>query len=100
MNYSKAIRIVRASRNISQKDLGILLKTDASYISMVESGKRKVTKSFLKSFSKTFSIPLNLIELLAAEKEELKNISEENADKVGRELLNVLLSTQSKKIRA
>jgi len=100
MNYSKAIRIVRASRNISQKELGILLETDASYISMIESGKRKVTKSFLKSFSKTFSIPMNLIELLAAEKEELKNISEENADKVGRELLNVLLSTQSKKIRA
>jgi transcriptional regulator with XRE-family HTH domain len=93
MNYSKAIKIVRASKDLSQKDLSEKVGLDASYISMIEAGRRQPTFQTLEAISKALEVPFYLFTLLASEDQDLKKINEKDADKIGRELLNVLVST-------
>lgn len=93
MNYTKAFKIIRASKELSQKDFSDLLGVDASYISLVESGQRVPSTKLLGTISAKLNIPLYLISLLASDKDDLKGIGEKDAEFVGKELLNVLISS-------
>jgi len=47
MNYAKAIRIVRASRNMSQQQVANIVGVDNTYISRIEGGSRRPTIELL-----------------------------------------------------
>ena len=40
MNYAKAIKTTRAARGLDKKTLAKRLKVDASYVSLIEAGRR------------------------------------------------------------
>jgi len=94
LNYSKAIRTIRAARDISQKELGQLTNLDPSYISRIESGERTPAIESLKSITEALEIPFYLFILLSSEKEELKDIPEKEAGKIAKNLLKILILSQ------
>jgi|SRR3972149_12103012 len=94
MNYSKAIKIVRASKDLSQKDLSEKVGLDSSYISLIESGQRQPSFQTLEAISKALKVPFYLFTLLASENQDLQELNENDANRIGKDLLNVLISTR------
>ena len=95
MNYGKAIRIIRAARDMSQRQLADKADLDGNYISLVELGKRKPSDDALRAISKALNVPHYLFMLLASEGEDLRAISPDQASLLGRELLNILLAAET-----
>lgn len=97
MNYSKAIRTIRAAKGISQKKLASLTNLDSSYISRIENGKRVPSIEAIESIANSLRIPVYLLTLLASEQEDLKSMPEKNSTIMAEKLLKLLLSAQDKK---
>src|SRR5438132_559749 len=94
MNYGKAIRTVRAAKNLEQRELARLAKLNASYISLLESNKRAPSASALEALARALRVPVYLLTLLASEKKDLHGISEAEAGKLGSHLLRAIVSEQ------
>lgn len=97
MNYAKALRTVRAARGISQQELALKAKLDASYVSRIESGDRIPTLEVLGTLAKELKVPVYLLTLLASEKDDLKGLPEKETKDIANNLLDVLLSAKSEK---
>lgn len=97
MNYSKAIRTIRASKGISQKELASLANLDSSYISRIESGERIPTIEVIESIANALKIPVYLLTLLASEQKDLSHLPEKDTKMVAEKLLKLLLSAQDEK---
>jgi transcriptional regulator with XRE-family HTH domain len=96
MNYAKAIRTIRAAKGLDQKDLALCLGVDKSYLSLLESGKRKPSVDFLENFYKKIKIPPHLFLLLSYEKDDLSNISSLETNKLATELVEILSGLEKK----
>lgn len=92
MNYGKAIKIVRTIAGLQQKQLAELTGVDASLISLIEKGKRKPGLATLEKITKALAVPQHLLTLLAAEPEDLKNVSAEEVRRASESLARILLS--------
>lgn len=63
-DYGKIVRIVRAALGVEQQALAKLLKCDKSYLSLLESGKRKPSVDLLERLAKVAELPVSqLVEL-------------------------------------
>ncbi|MGH7228403.1 MAG: helix-turn-helix domain-containing protein [Nitrospiraceae bacterium] len=91
MDYGRAIRIARAVRGLSQKQLAELIDSDASYISLIEAGLRVPRPKTLERISKKVGVPLHLLMLFASEKRDLRGLSPNQAGLIARQLLEALL---------
>jgi transcriptional regulator with XRE-family HTH domain len=76
MNYGKAFRIIRATFSLQQADISRRLGIGSSHISLIEAGKRQPSKVVIDKLSASLSIPRSLIDLLASEPEDLKQMEE------------------------
>lgn len=92
MNYARAIKTIRATRELSQSEFSKIVGIDQSLISRIESGIRKPSIKNLETISKKLLVPLHLITLLASEKSDLKRISEKEAQRLSYNLLELLVS--------
>ena len=93
MNYSRAVRTIRAAKKLSQGEFSEIVGIDQSLISRIESGERKPSIKNLEAISETLSVPFHLIALLASEPSDLKGISENEAQKLSHNLLEVIVSS-------
>jgi transcriptional regulator with XRE-family HTH domain len=100
MNYGKAIKTIRAAKNLEQKELARMAKLNASYISLIESNRRAPSPAALEAVAKALHVPLYLLMLLASDKEDLHGVSETEATVLGRQLLEVVLSARDPAKRA
>lgn len=91
MNYGKAIKTIRAAKNLDQKELARLANLNASYISLIESNQRAPGPAALEALAKALQVPLYLLMLLASDKEDLHGVSEKEATLLARQLLDVVL---------
>ncbi len=91
MDYGKGIKVIRNRRGISQKDLAKRMGVDASFLSLLESGKRKPSTETLESLCGSLRVPMYLFMLLSSEKKELKGIAPPQASILGSQLLELLL---------
>lgn len=94
MNYSKAIRIIRASKGLTQTELADLISVNSSYISKIESGERVPSLKKLQLISDKLSIPFHLLSLLASSSKDITKLPKEYLNKVSNSLLNILLTSQ------
>jgi transcriptional regulator with XRE-family HTH domain len=94
MNIGKAIRVIRAARNLSQKQLAEESELDASYISLVEAGRRSPTDETIQGIAKALRVPKYLLLLLGSDKEDLSGISTEQADVLAKQLLEIILEPE------
>lgn len=90
MNYGKAIRVGRSVRGLTQKDLARKARLDASYVCRLETGRRNPSKKALQAVATGLGMPMDLLLLLGAEKDDLCKISEAQALELGKAILNVL----------
>lgn len=97
MNYAKAIKTVRALREMEQRDLAKLLGVDASYISLIESGQRVPSTAVLEQIAKSFGVPLYLLVLLGSEPADLQGVSKKETDQLASQLLDVVLGTTKRR---
>lgn len=89
MQYTKAIKIIRAATGRSQSEFASDLGIDASLISRYENGDRKPSEPDLDKISTKYNIPRRLIDLLAADAEELSRIDSAKAAELGKILLKI-----------
>ncbi|OGM29487.1 hypothetical protein A2630_00635 [Candidatus Woesebacteria bacterium RIFCSPHIGHO2_01_FULL_44_10] len=94
MKYGKAIKTIRAAKGVTQKDLAKALNVDNSYLSRIEKGDRTPSIDVLEKIAKKLDVPFYLLVLLSSEKKVLKNSDKKSVDKIGENLLNVLLENK------
>lgn len=92
MNFNRAIRLIRAKKGISQQEFAKITNINPSLISRIESGERLPSRNNIKSISESLHIPVNLVYLLASEKNDFKNLPEKEVKKLSHKLLKILLS--------
>lgn len=91
MNYGKAIKTIRAAKNLEQKELARLADLNPSYISLIEANRRAPSPAALEALANALRVPLYLLMLLASDKDDLHGISPAEATLLGRQLLDVVL---------
>lgn len=97
MNYSKAIRTIRAAKGVSQKKLASLANLDSSYISRIESGERMPTLEVIETIANVLKTPPYLLALLASEKKDLRGLPQKDSIKIANNLLDILVSADNGK---
>lgn len=58
---NKALRLIRVFHDLTQKDLAKKLQISKSYLSEIESGKKKPTLEIINGYSEQFDIPVSSI---------------------------------------
>lgn len=94
MDYGKAIRIARAMSGLQQKDVAERSNLDSSYVSLIETGKRKPSGKAIRSLSAAFDIPQPLFDLLASEPADLDLSKPKQIEEIGRELVALLFDSK------
>ena len=91
MKYGKAIRICRAARGLSQKDLATKVGLDSSHISLIEAEKRSPSLETIERIAKSLNVPLHLLTLLASEQKDVKTGSLANIKELSQVFLDLLM---------
>jgi transcriptional regulator with XRE-family HTH domain len=91
MNYGKALRLARALSGLQQQQLAELAAMDASYISLIEQGKRTPSLKFIHKLSRAIGIPPHLFTFLAMEPEDTELLDAEEMASIGEALTKLVL---------
>ena len=75
MNYARALREVREAAGLSKRDLAERIGCDASFMTHIESGRRKPSLETLEQISNVLSVPVHLFMLRAADPEDLQGVT-------------------------
>lgn len=95
MNYSKPIKIIRASKGLSQRGLASILEVDSSLISKIEAG-REPSRKFIEAFCTKLSIPIELFFLLAKDNKE--SVSGYKVEDLAKSLLTILIDENEQSV--
>ncbi|MBZ5645433.1 MAG: helix-turn-helix domain-containing protein [Acidobacteriia bacterium] len=60
MKLGTAIKLIRTSSGLKQKEIATRLGVTSNYISLVESGNREPSVSLLKKMASVFGVPVGL----------------------------------------
>ena|SRR5215510_3561458 len=100
MNYGRAIKTVRAVRGMSQQDLALRMKVDEAFLSRLGKAGSSPSSRTLEKLANALEIPMYLLVLLASDEDELHSMSKAEADVLAKQLLGLLLTTESKTSKA
>jgi transcriptional regulator with XRE-family HTH domain len=98
MNIGKAIRLCRIQKNMRQEELSKSAKISISYLSLIEKGKRDPNFSVLQSIAKSLDIPLSILVFLAADNNELRDISPELVDRLSSAALGLIKASRNEEM--
>jgi transcriptional regulator with XRE-family HTH domain len=90
MNYGKALRIARAIAGVKQKELAAKARVSHSYISLIEKGARRPSTRTIAKMCRELHIPEPLFAMLAAEKADVKDMSNKEFETLGLSLARFL----------
>jgi transcriptional regulator with XRE-family HTH domain len=74
MDYANGLRKAREKAKLSQRKLASVAGFNASYITLLEAGKRKPSTEFIEKLADALGMPASLLLLMCAEKEDLRGI--------------------------
>ena len=60
MTLGNAIKLIRTARGFKQRELAKRLGKTANYLSLIESGKREPSVSFLKDLARELTVPVGV----------------------------------------
>jgi len=89
LTLGNAIKIVRTTKGLKQKDLAFSLGVSPNYVSLVESGKREPSLSYLRRLAEQLRVPVGLFFL--CQEDISKNAASNQID----ELRNLLVRMQA-----
>src|ERR1035441_1436832 len=69
---SEALRLLRVYHNLTQTQLATDLKVSKSYVSEIESGKKKASIDILETYSAHFKVPLSSLFFFSEELDQRK----------------------------
>jgi transcriptional regulator with XRE-family HTH domain len=95
MNHGRAIRIARAARRLTQKELAVASGLDPSYISLIEAEQRTPSSRAVELVGRVLGVPPHLMALLAAEPADVVGLPPEQAGTLGRDLLALLITSDA-----
>jgi transcriptional regulator with XRE-family HTH domain len=93
-DYARAFRIVRAAFGLKQSDLAARMSISVSQLSLIEAGKRNATSKVIEALAKATRVPAELVELLAASREEMGTKSNREIAEAAHVLLKLLVPSQ------
>lgn len=97
MRYGKAIRICRAAKGLSQKELAAKAGIGSSHISLIEAGKRSPSLATVEKICKALNVPTHLVMLLAAEPGDIQAEHINDLKDASGMILNLLVGPESRK---
>ena len=92
MNYGRAFKVARALSGLEQRELAKLADIDPSHLSLIEQGKRNPSLNTLKRLAEGLKMPQHILDLLAAEPEDLKNASSAEVQVLGELIARTLIA--------
>lgn len=90
MNYTKALKIIRTAKGLSQQEFAKKVGLSNSLVSRIESGERNLSKKTLVQISKKLDVPTSLISLLSLEITDENKFEVKDMEKLGRVLLKII----------
>ena len=90
MNIGHALKVCRSAKKLTLGDLAGLTELSASYLSMIESGKREPTLSSIEKIAGAMGVPTPILLFLAAENSELECIDPETSLRLSAAVLGVM----------
>lgn len=90
MKIGHAIKVCRSAKHLSLDVLADTAKLSQSYLSMIESGKRKPTLSSIEKIANALEVPVPILLFLAAEKNELQGLDTETVNRLSTAVLNLM----------
>src|SRR5580704_2730071 len=90
MNYANGLRRARRRVGLSQRKLAKKAGFDASYITMIEGGRRIPSIEGIERLAEAMDMPVSLFLLSCADQMDLRGIKEKEARKLFGQLLSVL----------
>jgi transcriptional regulator with XRE-family HTH domain len=90
MNYGKGMMVARTKAGMSKRQLAKMVGVDASFITHIETGRRKPSLDTMEKVAEVLGVPMPVLMLLSAEPNELAGISSEQAAVLGDRLVGLL----------
>lgn len=97
MRYGKAIRICRAAKELSQKELASKAGIGSSHISLIEAGKRSPSLTTIEKICEALNVPTHLLMLLAADPGDIQADDLKNLKDLSGLILQLLVGPKSRK---
>jgi transcriptional regulator with XRE-family HTH domain len=90
-DYARAFRIIRAAFGLKQIELAARMSISVSQLSLIEAGKRNATIAVIEALAKATKVPVELVELLAASREQVDAKSNREIAEASLVLLKLLV---------
>lgn len=90
MNIGLSIKKCRKLRNVTLDELSIRTKLSKSYLSLIESGKRRPSIDVVNSISVCIGIPMHLLIYLSTDTEDVTSLNAELDAKLKELLLRLI----------
>lgn len=95
-DYARAFRIIRAAFGLKQSELTARMSISISQLSLIEAGKRNATPKVIEALAAATKVPVELVELLAASREDVGAKSNREIAAAAQVLLKLLAPQQSR----
>ena len=95
MNLGAAIKFCRQQRNLTQPALAVRADVSASYLSVLEQGKRDPSFSVLQKIARALDVPLSLLIFVATDPSEIEGLAPEVTEKLSAATLNLLMAARN-----
>jgi transcriptional regulator with XRE-family HTH domain len=93
-DYARAFRIIRAAFGLKQSELTARMSISVSQLSLIEAGKRNATPKAIEALAKATKVPVELVEVLAASREDVGGKSNREIVQTAQVLLKLLVPNQ------
>jgi transcriptional regulator with XRE-family HTH domain len=93
-DYARAFRIIRAAFGLKQSELAARMSISVSQVSLIEAGKRNATSKVVGALARATRVPVELVELLAASRDDIGGKSNLEIAEVAQVLLKLLVPHQ------
>lgn len=90
MNYGKGMMVARTKAGMSKRQLAKMVGVDASFITHIETGRRKPSLDTMEKVAEVLNVPMPVLMLLSADADELSGITTDQAAVLGDRLVGLL----------
>jgi len=95
MDIGRAIRFCRQQKGLTQPQLAQRAALSASYLSVLETGKRDPSLSSLQSIARGLGVPLSVLLFVAADPSDVETLTLEMYEKLAAATMNLLTATRN-----
>ena len=90
MNLGATIKQCRSLRKMTQSQLADAAGLSVSHLCLLEKNERQPSISTIESIAQTLEIPLSVLVFLAAEKEEVPELTARHIEDLSRHIINLM----------